>query len=178
MRLRTQIAALTRSRRATALGLGCVLHEGLLGAYGGQCLSNEEPLAHGTEEFMPVLEGVMDIEIGPRRHVLEPRDAINYSGVTPHRFFSTADQDLILISAVSPPVAGRRTSASYTSSKPNGSNLRAAGNGGNGCAVPMAGLERHSGGRKRLGWPDPLALLGRSSCHVCCTHCGPNNPME
>jgi mannose-6-phosphate isomerase-like protein (cupin superfamily) len=61
---------------------------------------------------MPVLEGVMDIQIGPRRCVLEPRDAIYYPGVTPHRFLSVGDQDLILVSALGPPVAGWRPNAS------------------------------------------------------------------
>ena len=78
-------------------------------------VSSEEPLAHATEEFMLVLEGVMDIEIGPRHDVLESRDAIYYPGVTPHRFFSVGDQDLIPVSAVSPPVAGWRPNASQTS---------------------------------------------------------------
>jgi len=60
-------------------------------------VSGEQPLAHPTEEFMLVLEGVMDTEIGPRRYVLEPGDAIYHHGVTPHRFVSVGDQDLILI---------------------------------------------------------------------------------
>jgi transcriptional regulator with XRE-family HTH domain len=77
--------------------------------------SSEEPLAHATEEFMLVLEGVMDIEIGPSRYVLEPGDAIYYHGVTPHRFFSVGDQDLVFVSAVSPPVAGWRPNASSIS---------------------------------------------------------------
>jgi hypothetical protein len=45
-------------------------------------------------------------------------------------------------------------------------------------AVLMAGHERQSGGRTRLGWADSKALLGRSSFHVSCTHCDPSNPIE
>jgi len=86
-----------------------------LGRLEVNAVSSEEPLAHATEEFMLVLEGVMDIEIGPRRYVLEPGDATYYHGVTPHRFFSVGDQDLIFISAVSPPVAGWRPNAGETS---------------------------------------------------------------
>jgi transcriptional regulator with XRE-family HTH domain len=82
-----------------------------LGRLEPNAISSEEPLAHPTEEFMLVLEGVMDIEIGPRRYVLQPGDAIYYHGVTPHRFFSVGDQDLIFISAVSPPVVGWRPNA-------------------------------------------------------------------
>jgi hypothetical protein len=58
-------------------------------------VSSEKPLAHPTEEFTLVLEGVMDVEIGPLRYVLEPRDAIYYPGVTPHRFVSVGHEDLI-----------------------------------------------------------------------------------
>jgi mannose-6-phosphate isomerase-like protein (cupin superfamily) len=83
-----------------------------LGRLEVNAVSSQEPLAHATEKFMLVLEGVMDIEIGPCRYVLESRDAICYPGVTPHRFFPIADQDLILTSAVNPPVAGWSPNAS------------------------------------------------------------------
>jgi transcriptional regulator with XRE-family HTH domain len=85
-----------------------------LGRLEPNAASSEEPLAHPTEEFMLVLEGVMEIEIGPRRYVLEPGDTIYYHGIAPHRFFSVGDQDLIFISAVSPPVVGWRPNASQT----------------------------------------------------------------
>jgi mannose-6-phosphate isomerase-like protein (cupin superfamily) len=52
-------------------------------------------VAHGTEEFMLVLEGVMDTKAGPSRYVLEPGNAMHYPGVPPHRFFSAGNQDLI-----------------------------------------------------------------------------------
>jgi len=93
----------------------CTSMEVSLGRLEVNAVSSEEPLAHGTEEFMLVLEGAMDIEIGPRRYVLEPGDAIYYHGVTPHRFFSVGDQDLIFVSAVSPPVAGWRPNAGEAS---------------------------------------------------------------
>ena len=79
-----------------------------LGRLEPEATSSDDPLAHATEEFMLVLEGVMEIEIGPRRYVLEPGDSIYYHGLAPHRFFSTGDDALIFISAVSPPVAGWR----------------------------------------------------------------------
>jgi len=86
-----------------------------LGRLEANAASSDEPLAHATEEFMLVLEGVMEIEIGPRRYVLEPGDAIYFHGIAPHRFFSVGDRDLIFISAVSPPVVGWRPNASQTS---------------------------------------------------------------
>jgi mannose-6-phosphate isomerase-like protein (cupin superfamily) len=86
-----------------------------LGCLEVNVVSSEEPLGLATEEFMLVLEGVMDIEMGPHRRVLEPRDAIYYPGATPHRFLSVGDQDLIPVRAVSPPVAGWRLNASSTS---------------------------------------------------------------
>jgi transcriptional regulator with XRE-family HTH domain len=86
-----------------------------LGRLEPNAASSEEPLAHPTEEFMLVLEGVMEIEIGPSRYVLEPGDTIYYHGIAPHRFFSVGDQDLIFISAVSPPVVGWRPNASQES---------------------------------------------------------------
>jgi mannose-6-phosphate isomerase-like protein (cupin superfamily) len=73
-------------------------------------VSREEPLAHAPEEFMLVLEGIMGIDLGPRRCLLEPGGSIYYHGVTPHRFFSLGDQDLVFVSAVNPPVAGWRPS--------------------------------------------------------------------
>jgi transcriptional regulator with XRE-family HTH domain len=79
-----------------------------LGRLEPNAASSDEPLAHATEEFMLVLEGVMEIEIGPRRYVIEPGDSIYYHGLAPHRFVSVGDKDLIFISAVSPPVAGWR----------------------------------------------------------------------
>jgi mannose-6-phosphate isomerase-like protein (cupin superfamily) len=85
-----------------------------LGRLEVSAVSSEEPLAHATEEFMLVLEGMMDIEIGPRRYLLEPGDAIYYHGVTPHRCASVGDQDLIFVSAVSPPVVGWRPNTSDT----------------------------------------------------------------
>ena len=86
-----------------------------LGQLQANAVSSDEPLAHATEEFMLVLEGAMEIEIGPRRYVLEAGDSIYYHGLAPHRFFSVGAQDLIFISAVSPPVAGWRPNASQTS---------------------------------------------------------------
>jgi mannose-6-phosphate isomerase-like protein (cupin superfamily) len=86
-----------------------------LGRLEVNAVSSEEPLAHATEEFMLVLEGVMEIEIGPRRYVLGSGDAIYYHGIAPHRFFSIADQDLVFMSAVSPPVAGWGPNASQPS---------------------------------------------------------------
>ena len=86
-----------------------------LGRLEANAASSEEPLAHPTEEFMLVLEGVMEIEIGPRRYVLEAGDTIYYHGIAPHRFFSVGDQDLVFISAVSPPVTGWRPNASQPS---------------------------------------------------------------
>lgn len=86
-----------------------------LGHLEANAVSTQEPLAHATEEFMLVLEGIMDIEIGPRRYTLEPGDSIYYHGVAPHRFVSVGDQDLIFISAVSPPVVGWRPNTSEKS---------------------------------------------------------------
>lgn len=74
--------------------------------------SSDEPTAHPTEEFMLILEGVMEMEIGPRRYVLEPGDSIYYDGLTPHRLFSVGDDELVFISAVCPPVAGWRPKSS------------------------------------------------------------------
>ncbi len=86
--------------------------EASLGRLEVNAVSGEQPLAHATEECMLVLEGIIDREIVPRRYVLESRDAIYYPGVTPHRFFSITDQDLIFVSAVRPPVSGWRPNAS------------------------------------------------------------------
>jgi hypothetical protein len=60
------------------------------------------PTAQGS---MLVLEEVMDSKMGPRCYVSEPGRAVHRHRVTPHRFFSIGDQDPILASAPSPPVA-------------------------------------------------------------------------
>ncbi len=61
---------------------------------------------------MLVLEVVVDSELGSRRYVLEPSDPIHDQGVSPHRFLSVGDRELIFVPAVRSPVADWRPSAS------------------------------------------------------------------
>ena len=66
--------------------------------------SSEQPLAHATEEFILVLQGCMDVELGPRLYRLEPGDSIYHHGVVPHRYVAVGDEDVVFLSAVSPPI--------------------------------------------------------------------------
>ncbi|MDH4207325.1 MAG: XRE family transcriptional regulator [Anaerolineae bacterium] len=75
-----------------------------LGRLGGGGVSSEQPLAHAAEEFILVLEGCLEIELGPRRYRLEPGDSIYHHGVAPHRYMAFGQEDVVFLSAVSLPI--------------------------------------------------------------------------
>jgi len=66
--------------------------------------SSEQPLARATEEFILVPEGCMDVELGTGLYRLEPGDSIYHHGVVPHRYRAVGDEDVVFLSAVSPPI--------------------------------------------------------------------------
>lgn len=67
-------------------------------------VSAEAPLSHPAEEFLLVLEGRLDVELGDRRFHLAAGDSIYWDGNTPHRFACPPDADAVFLSAITPPV--------------------------------------------------------------------------
>jgi len=66
--------------------------------------SCEEPLAHPGEEFIIVMQGVMEINIGGEVYRLEDGDSIYYYASIPHKLWSASAEDLVFISAITPPI--------------------------------------------------------------------------
>jgi transcriptional regulator with XRE-family HTH domain len=74
-----------------------------LGTLSPGVTSGEEPSVHASEEFILVLSGQMEIEIGDQRQVLGPGDAIQYDGSQPHKIWNRGDEPLRFVSALTPP---------------------------------------------------------------------------
>lgn len=66
-------------------------------------VSCEEPLSHPGEEFIYVLQGKMEITIGEDVYVLNESDSIYYFAAIPHKIVSIGDEELVFISAITPP---------------------------------------------------------------------------
>lgn len=74
-----------------------------LGALEPGASSGDDPSVHFSEEFILVLSGQMEIEIGDQRQVLGPGDAIQYDGSQPHKIWNRGDEALRFVSALTPP---------------------------------------------------------------------------
>ncbi len=74
-----------------------------LGTLGPGATSGDEPSIHQSEEFILVLSGHMEIEIGSQRQILGPGDAIQYDGSQPHKIWNHATEPLRFVSALTPP---------------------------------------------------------------------------
>lgn len=64
----------------------------------------EEPLSHYGEENLVVSQGKMKIQIGQEYYLLEAGDSIYYLSSTPHKIWNVGDEELVFISAITPPV--------------------------------------------------------------------------
>lgn len=64
--------------------------------------SGEQPSMHDTDEFIHVLSGRMNLELGGEAIALGPGDSVQYDGSTPHRILSVGSERLEFISALSP----------------------------------------------------------------------------
>jgi transcriptional regulator with XRE-family HTH domain len=60
------------------------------------------PMPHQGEECTFVLEGKMEIQIGEEFFILEKGDTIYYIASIPHKITSVGEDDLIVISAITP----------------------------------------------------------------------------
>jgi len=61
------------------------------------------PLTHPGEENIVVLQGSMKIQVGEEVYFLEEGDSIYYFSSIPHKIWSTGKEDLIFVSAITPP---------------------------------------------------------------------------
>jgi quercetin dioxygenase-like cupin family protein len=59
-------------------------------------------MPHQGEECTFVLEGKMEIQIGEEFFILEKGDTIYYIASIPHKITSVGEDDLIVISAITP----------------------------------------------------------------------------
>jgi transcriptional regulator with XRE-family HTH domain len=60
------------------------------------------PLPHQGEECTFVLKGKMEIQIGDEFFILEKGDTIYYIASIPHKITSIGEEDLVVISAITP----------------------------------------------------------------------------
>lgn len=65
--------------------------------------SCDEPLTHPGEECILVLQGEMEIVIGQESYHLSAGDSIYYFSAIPHRLVSVGQEDLVFVSAITPP---------------------------------------------------------------------------
>lgn len=77
--------------------------EMMLGTMEPGAVTCEEPLTHPGEECILVLKGRMRIDIGLQTFELEEGDSIYYYSDIPHKILSTGDEDLVFVSAITPP---------------------------------------------------------------------------
>lgn len=63
----------------------------------------DEPLTHPGEENILVVQGRMRIQIGEDIHILDEGDSIYYFSSIPHKIWSLGPEDLVFISAITPP---------------------------------------------------------------------------
>jgi transcriptional regulator with XRE-family HTH domain len=63
----------------------------------------DEPLTHFGEENLIVMQGEMKIQVGEEIYFLSEGDSIYYFSSTPHKIWSIGTEDLVFISAITPP---------------------------------------------------------------------------
>ena len=74
-----------------------------LGRLGPGGASGPDPSTHASEEFILVQEGRMEIDIAGVKYELAKGDSIQYDGMLPHRIESVGDEELVFVSALTPP---------------------------------------------------------------------------
>jgi transcriptional regulator with XRE-family HTH domain len=62
-----------------------------------------EVSSHPSEEFIFVIKGRMEIHIGGEIYFLDEACSIQYDGRQPHRIVCAGDEDLMFLSALTPP---------------------------------------------------------------------------
>jgi transcriptional regulator with XRE-family HTH domain len=62
------------------------------------------PLRQQTEEFIYVLQGQLEIQLGEERYLLDPGDSIYFDGPLLRRLAARGDRALRFISVITPPI--------------------------------------------------------------------------
>ncbi len=66
--------------------------------------TGDEPLVHEGEECGVVLQGQVEVWVGDDEHyILGPGDAIYQKSTVPHRSRNIGDEDVIIVTAITPP---------------------------------------------------------------------------
>ena len=78
--------------------------EMMIGRVKAGAVTCEEPLGHYGEENLLVAQGKMKIQIGEDFFDLQEGDSIYYLSTLPHKIWNEGDEELIFISAITPPV--------------------------------------------------------------------------
>jgi len=65
--------------------------------------TGDEPLVHEGEECGLVLQGQVEIWVGDQHYILGPGDAIYQPSTIPHRSRNIGDEDVIIVTAITPP---------------------------------------------------------------------------
>lgn len=63
----------------------------------------EDPLSHSGEEFITVVEGSAEIQVGGQEYELQAGDSIYFFASIPHKVTSIGSEDLVIIMAITPP---------------------------------------------------------------------------
>ena len=66
-------------------------------------MNYKTPLPHPTEECIFILQGQMEIEVAKETHILNEGDSIYFKGMLLDGFRAIGDQELVFISAITPP---------------------------------------------------------------------------
>jgi quercetin dioxygenase-like cupin family protein len=63
----------------------------------------EEPLTHYGEENLVVTQGKMKIQVGQDFYYLDEGDSIYYLSSIPHKIWNIGNEELVFVSAITPP---------------------------------------------------------------------------
>ncbi len=63
-----------------------------------------QPLSKPTEQWMHVIQGHLQIDIGDETYALEPGDTVYYDGELLRKFGSISDDELVVMCCITPPV--------------------------------------------------------------------------
>ncbi|MEJ7634301.1 XRE family transcriptional regulator [Aeromicrobium sp.] len=78
-------------------------------------------LRHGSsQEFLVVMHGDVELELGDKRFALHEGDSIEYESSTPHRVVNTGDDDAAVLWIISPPDHERQLSGGGIDNHTNG----------------------------------------------------------
>ncbi len=78
--------------------------EMILGRLEPFAASRDEPSSHPCEECTYVLQGTLEVDLGGKIYTVRAGDSIYFDGSIPHVFRNSGAEDVVFISASTPPV--------------------------------------------------------------------------